>query len=92
MKMSLIAKDLWESATRRGVLIEDASQVEAGEFHRRCSLVLATIRLSVAANIQIEMQMRKKSTSLKHLVSCFTIFSQTYSKEPLQNTYEIENT
>ena len=53
MKMALIGKDLWEIVTGEKVLNEDASQADRRKFQRRSNMALATICLSVAANIQI---------------------------------------
>ena len=53
MKMALIGKDLWEIIAGEEVLNEDASQADRRKFQRRSNMALATICLSVAANIQI---------------------------------------
>ena len=53
MKMALIGKDLWEIVTGDEILNEDAPEVERKKFQRKCNMALATICLSVAANIQI---------------------------------------
>ena len=53
MKMALIGKDLWVIVTGEEVLNEDTSQADRRKFQRRSNMALATICLSVVANIQV---------------------------------------